>query len=49
MKELDLDGLARREFDLQHGVFLINPSDSQLDSVPQLGSLEQEGGGEGAG
>jgi len=49
MKELDLDGLARHEFELQHGVFLINPSHGQLDSVPELRSLGQEGGREWAG
>lgn len=33
MKELDLNGLACREFELQHGVFLTNLSHGQLDCL----------------
>lgn len=33
LKELDLDGLACHEFELPYGVFLINLSREQLDSL----------------
>lgn len=33
LKELELDGLACHEFELPYGVFLINLSREQLDSL----------------
>lgn len=42
MKELDLDGLACCEFELQHGVFLVNLSHGRLDSLtPSQGAWDK--------
>lgn len=48
MKELDLDGPACLEFELWHGMFLLNLNHRQLDSLFLAGSLGQEGGVEQA-